>query len=432
MSESHFLPILMFYLISFIALTGISPSLNIALVGIIFGFIFVGFDLFLKIPSQIYDHLYNLNWLSIPLAIYFSCLARNLITWEEIQTLWKNTNKKWIAIVIFISILPINLIFTGLIGGTGTTSNLKNTIYLKKINNIKFDVSFAKISQLISVSLIPPSLVLLVIINSIEVNLPQFFSLIILPAFLYALLCQIFFFLNNKKFFIDFGTQTSDVQTEKKRLFVKVLTPYLFLIFFLVFITNNFLSINEILCLGVLFATALLIFFNKKNLTKSILLSSYKQTSTLCAIIFFSYISAHFFLGTFRSLGGDDLVLNLLGKVSNDVNLQVLVILSFIFLFQFLFSWLEVTFVLIPLMFPILSFLNVDFMWFLILVCFTFHNVSFSTPLGINSISLFDQHRKPAFFEYLKKYFPLFCIQIVIISIVFLNPNFFIIDSRVI
>ena len=428
MSESQFLPALMFYVILFIALAGISPSLNIALVGIIFGFIFVGFDLFLSIPSQIYDNLYNLNWLSIPLAIYFSSIARNLISWQEIQTVWKDVDKKWLTVITLILLLPINSIFTGLIGGTGTTSNVRNTFFLKKINNDKVDLDFLKIIQLISISLIPPSLVFLVLLNSIEINLPRFFSLIIMPACLYALLCQIFLFWNIKKFHINLEMPTQEIQTERKWLFLKLASPYLFLIIFMALVINDLLSINETFCLAVLCVTILLI-VNKKKLYKTILFSSYKQTSTLCAVIFFSYICAQFFLGTFRSLGGDDLLLNLMDTLPDNMNLQVLVILSFIFLFQFLFSWLEVSFILIPLIYPILSYLNIDYMWFLVLVCFSLHNVSFSTPLGINSISLFGKFKKQKFSEYLKKYFPLFCIQIGILSFVFFNPNFFIVDS---
>ena len=421
MLESHFLPILMFNLILFIAFTGISPSLNIALVGIIFGFIFVGYDLFLIIPSQIYDDLYNLNWLSIPLVIYFSCLARSLISWEEIQTILKNANKKWSTILVFILLLPINSIFTGLVGGT--TSNGRNILILKN-NNLKFDLDYVKINQLISISLIPPSLVLIVLLNSIEVDLPSFFSLIIFPAFLYLILCQIYFLWSIRKFSINLKTTAQDLKTEKKWLFLKLASPYLFLIFFLVLVINNLFSVNEILCLSVLCLTALLI-FNKKKLYKTILFSSYKKTSTLCAIIFFSYTCAQFFLGTFRSLGGDDLILSLLERVSDNLSLQVVLILIFIFIFQFLFSWLEVSFLLIPLIFPLLSFFNIDLIWFLILVCFSFHNVSFSTPIGINSIAIFEQNKKLEFSKYLKNYLPLFFIQMGVLSLVFFNPNFF-------
>lgn len=425
MLENHLLPCLMIIITIIIALTGIAPCLNIAIVGLSFGIFLIGFDFFLTIPSQIFEALYNFNWLCIPLVIFFSNLAKNLIIGEEILALWKTSQKKWLSVLMFFSILPMNSIFTGLIGGTGKQNHQETSSLFKNINLDKTQIDFIKINQLVCISLVPPSLVLIVLTNSTEIDLPVFFSIMILPAFLYALICQIFFIFNAKKIFLALIDVAPNVQIKRKPLLLKLLSPYIFLFSFLIVIVNELLTITQTFSFGVLLITFFIIFY-RKNSYKTILISSYKNTGSLCSLLFFSYICSQFFLITFRAIGGDDLFLTWSTLATQSIDLQILFILIVIFILQFLFTWLEISFLFIPMLIPIISGLGIDIMWFLVLVCFSFHSTSFATPFGITSNSLPYKHRKLKISNYFKNYFPLFLIQIIFFSLIFFNPSLFV------
>ena len=424
MFENHLIPSLMFFSTVFVAFTGIAPSLNIALVGILFGLFFVGSDLFLRIPSLIYDTIYNLNWLSIPLAIFFSYLARHLISLEELLILWKILKKRGLFSIIIFPI-PLNSIFTGLIGGTGPISSLENLSFFKRINTAKLDINFIVLNQLIFISLIPPSLILIILVNSTGANTTQFFIAIIFPAFLYGLICQVFFFWYLKEVFIKLGTSVSSIKTEKKLLVLKLASPYFFLIGFFILMFNDLLSLNQMLSFGILIISIFLI-VSKKNDCKTIFVAGYKKTGMLSGIIFFSYLCAQFFLESFRSLGGDDFILSEISKVSSDANIQLIIILTIVLLLQFLFTWLEISFVLVPILIPVISFLDIDIVWFLVMICFSFHNLAFFTPLGINSTSLWKKYKTASTSKYIKPYLTLILFKFIMLTLVFFNKNFFI------
>jgi TRAP-type mannitol/chloroaromatic compound transport system permease large subunit len=128
-------------------------------------------------------------------------------------------------------------------------------------------------------------------------------------------------------------------------------------------------------------------------------------------------------------LGGEDLILTQIITLSEDVNLKLVSILIVLFLLQFLFTWLEISFILVPLLLPVISFLNIDLIWFLVLVCFSFHNLAFFTPFGLNSTSLIGKSANLTVSSYFKNYLPFVCIQIVVLSVVFFNSAFFTIGT---
>jgi TRAP-type mannitol/chloroaromatic compound transport system permease large subunit len=187
------------------------------------------------------------------------------------------------------------------------------------------------------------------------------------------------------------------------------------------------LTLNETLSCGIFLLTTLLV-INKKKQYKSIFITSYKKTGALCGMIFFTYICSQFFLESFLTLGGHDLILTKLNQTSDNVSIELILILIliFVFLFQFLFTWLETSFVLVPILLPVISFFNIDVIWFLIIICFSFHNLSFSTPVGLNSISLIKKHKRVPIASSTLKCLPLFFFQMIILTLIILNPSFFI------
>ncbi|OUW02729.1 MAG: hypothetical protein CBD16_03950 [Betaproteobacteria bacterium TMED156] len=410
MFENHLIPSLMLSSIVLMTIVGLSPSTNIAIVGLFFGIYTIGYDLFLPIPSQIFKALYDQNWLSIPLAIFISSLFKNFIGIDEIILSWKKIRKKWRQLSAFILIIPINSVVTGLVGGTGYNHKLAFQSNLKKIYKKKPDSDLFLSVQLISVSVFPPSLLLLIFINSTGVDEISLFSTIIGPAFLYAIFCLLYLIIKINRenaYSMEFF---ANQKTKENSFFWKVVFLNIFFPTFVFGVVYRIVTIPEGLSIGIVLTT-ILIFFTKKDQYKAVLLSSFKQTAFLTSIIFFSFVCAQVFLKTFTSVGGDDFLISNILVISNDNKILLFLILVIIFILQFFFGWLEICFVFVPLLLPTISTLSIDITWFIIFVCFCIHNTSFLTPIGIKYFSRKYKFNTPRIQPNYIKRLPLFLIQ---------------------
>jgi tripartite ATP-independent transporter DctM subunit len=77
-------------------------------------------------------------------------------------------------------------------------------------------------------------------------------------------------------------------------------------------------------------------------------------------MVFFIFFGATLFSYVFRSLGGDDLIVELLGTIGIDTGWEILTfMLVLTFVLGFFFDWIEITLIVLPVFAPILQ--SVDF-----------------------------------------------------------------------
>ena len=77
-------------------------------------------------------------------------------------------------------------------------------------------------------------------------------------------------------------------------------------------------------------------------------------------MVFFIFFGATLFSYVFRSLGGDDLIVELLGTIGIDTGWEILAfMLALTFILGFFFDWIEITLIVLPVFAPILQ--SVDF-----------------------------------------------------------------------
>jgi tripartite ATP-independent transporter DctM subunit len=108
-------------------------------------------------------------------------------------------------------------------------------------------------------------------------------------------------------------------------------------------------------CLGAIF----LAWMNKK-LSMKTLRDVIRLAGLTNGMVFFIFFGATLFSYVFRALGGDDLILELLGVIGIDTGWEILTfMLVLTFLLGFFFDWIEITLIVLPVFAPILQ--GVDF-----------------------------------------------------------------------
>jgi tripartite ATP-independent transporter DctM subunit len=105
---------------------------------------------------------------------------------------------------------------------------------------------------------------------------------------------------------------------------------------------------------------AIFLAWTNKRLSVKTLKEVIERAGLTNGMVFFIFFGATLFSYVFRSLGGDDLIVELLGTIGIDTGWEILTfMLVLTFVLGFFFDWIEITLIVLPVFAPILQ--NVDF-----------------------------------------------------------------------
>jgi tripartite ATP-independent transporter DctM subunit len=136
-------------------------------------------------------------------------------------------------------------------------------------------------------------------------------------------------------------------------------------------------SPTESAAIGVLGAIALA-FYNNAFSFKLISYASI-ETAKLTAMIFMILIGATAFSLVFNELGGGDMALEFFASDMGDKWTFIFIAMLVIFLLGFFIDFIEIAFVVVPILVPIVASLGIDPIWFAILIAMNLQ-ASFLTP----------------------------------------------------
>ena len=127
---------------------------------------------------------------------------------------------------------------------------------------------------------------------------------------------------------------------------------------------------------------ALLLALANRALNREVLGEVCRSTLKTTAMVFFILIGASVFSLVFRGLGGDDLVHELFADFPGGQLAAVVVVMAAIFLLGFVLDFIEITFVVIPVVGPALLALGVDPVWLGVLVAVNLQTSFLTPPFG--------------------------------------------------
>jgi len=127
---------------------------------------------------------------------------------------------------------------------------------------------------------------------------------------------------------------------------------------------------------------AMLLAASKKMLTLKTLQEVTRSTTRVSCMVFMILIGAALFSLVFRGFEGDELIQELLGDLDGGKYHALFVVMLAMFLLGFVLDFIEITFVIVPIVGPILLAMGIDPVWLGILIAINLQTSFLTPPFG--------------------------------------------------
>jgi len=408
----EWLSLVLFLLVLVALMIGFPVAFTLAGVSLLFAFgaILVGvFDMaFINaIPSRIYSIMTHSTLLAVPLFIFMGLmLEKSKIADQLLLTLAEVF--KGVRGGLGIAVILVGALLAASTGLVGATVVMLGLLALPTMLHQGYCPKLASGTICASGTLgqiIPPSIILILLADVISnayqqaqlqqgifapetVSVGDLFAGALIPGLvlvgLYLLYMLGVAFLQPHRVpkFVA-ATQHGVTQTQPGLLVrvVKSLIPPIALI--LLVLGSIILGIatpTEAGALGALGALALALL--KNQLSMATLNYVMRNTLKLTSMIFLIFIGAAFFSLVFRGLGGDDLAHDLLGNLPGGLFTLMLLTMLFLFILGFFLDFIEITYVVVPIVAPVLLLLGADPIWLAIMIAINLQTAFLTPPFG--------------------------------------------------
>jgi tripartite ATP-independent transporter DctM subunit len=127
---------------------------------------------------------------------------------------------------------------------------------------------------------------------------------------------------------------------------------------------------------------ALLLALVKRQMSLPRLRETLRQTLEVTCMVFMILVGAAVFSLVFRGFGGEELIHEFFSSLPGGVMAATLVVMILIFLLGFILDFIEITFVVVPIVGPILLMMGVDPIWLGIMIALNLQTSFLTPPFG--------------------------------------------------
>jgi TRAP-type mannitol/chloroaromatic compound transport system permease large subunit len=109
-----------------------------------------------------------------------------------------------------------------------------------------------------------------------------------------------------------------------------------------------------------------------------------RLTTRLTSMVFLILIGANALGLVFRGMGGDTLVLELMTNLPGGIWGFLLISMLLVFVLGFFLDFLQICFIVVPILSPIAQHMQVDLLWFAILIAINLQTSFLTPPFGFS------------------------------------------------
>jgi tripartite ATP-independent transporter DctM subunit len=377
--------ITMFVTLMVMLLIGYPVAFTLGAVALLFGSIFLDLDFFNLLPLQIWGTMNNFTLLAVPLFIFMgvtldkSGLAKDLL--ETMGLLFgKMRGGLAVSVVVVGALLAAT---TGIVGATVVTMGIiaLPTMLKRQYSPLLATGTIAASGTLGQI--IPPSIILILLGDVMGVPVGRLFVGAVIPGtilitlFLCYILCLAW---------IKPNVAPALENNEDGNLFRKVIftlsPPLLLIICVLGSIFAGIASPTESAAVGAL--GAMILSAAHKQLTMNNLKMSMQLTARLTSMVFLILIGASAFGLVFRGMGGDTLVREMMTNIPGGVWGFMFVSMLLIFVLGFFLDFLQICFIVVPIIAPIANLMGIDLLWLAVLIGLNLQTSFLTPPFGFS------------------------------------------------
>ena len=396
-----YMPLFMFLVLAILLFSGYPVAAVLGGTGLGFGYLGVYLGVFVPIEffnivgriwSGIAD---NLVLVAIPMFIFMgtmlekSGVARDLLYCLQIL-LRRVPGGLALAVTAMGTIMAAT---TGIIGASVVMMTLMALpVMLQRQYSVPLATGTIAASGTLGI-LIPPSIMLVIMADLLGRSVGNLFVAAVFPGLLLASIYAIYILTITSIKPSLAPPLPSELGPQNRRdfwvmIFRGLLPPVFLIVLVLGSIVGGWATPTE--ASGVGAAGAILLAAMNRRLNFETLRAVVERSALTGAMLFFIFIGATAFSYVFRSLGGDDIVIEFVENTGFGPWGILFVLMGIVFLLGFFFDWIEITLIVLPVFAPIIALLDfgdhvakVDLVyWFAILVAVNLQTSFLTPPFG--------------------------------------------------
>ncbi len=406
--DGHTLAILMFAVSCVVLLMGFPVSLTLAGVALAFGTLGESMGIFhlgmLGVyPMRIFGTMTNESLVAVPLFVFMGImLEKSGVASDLLETLGLLFGR--VRGGLGYSVIFVGMLLAASTGIVGATVVMMGLLSLPTMLKVGYSPRLA--TGLICASgtlgqIIPPSIVLVILADILQganeqaarlsgnlapdpVSGVDLFAGAFLPGLmlvgLYAVWQLIVSFLWPQS---CPPVKLDSIRAESNlwlRFVLVVVPPLLLIIMVLGSIMIGAATPTESAAVGAVGA-AILAWRNRK-FSLAVLADVGRNTTKISSMVFIILVGASMFSLVFRGFGGDEMVEQFLGNLPGGAATAMLVVMAAIFLLGFFLDFIEIIFVVVPIVGPILIALGLDPLWLGVMIGINLQTSFLTPPFG--------------------------------------------------
>ncbi|UZJ40123.1 TRAP transporter large permease subunit [Prosthecochloris sp. SCSIO W1102] len=384
------LPFIMFAAVFLLLLLGYPVALTLGGVSVIFGVLTFGFDFFALLPLRIWGTMTNYVLLAVPLFVFMGVmLEKSGIAEKLLETMGMLFGRfrggLAIAVVIVGTLLAAS---TGIVGATVVTMGLMSLPAMLKRG---YDPELATGTIAASGTLgqiIPPSIVLVLLGSILNVSVGDMFVGAMVPGLLLVFLYLLYItLLGVIRPGLMPAIPVAEIRAFKggtpwRTAIEAFVIPFTLVIAVLGSIFAGIASPTEAAAIGA-FGALLLTFFQRK-LSFDVLKSVMQETTWLTSMVFIILAGASAFSLVFRGMHGDRYLSEMIVQANFQPELFLAIVMIGVFIAGFFIDFIEIIFIVVPVVAPIFTAFGVDLLWVGVLLAMNLQASFLTPPFGFS------------------------------------------------
>ncbi len=408
---------------------GYPIAFTFAGISLIFGWFALGPDLFAFMPFRVMSIMQNTILMAVPMFIFMgivlqkSKLAERLL--ESMAILFGEMRGGLaISTIIVGAFLAAS---TGVVGASVVAMGVISLPVMMKYNYDKRLATGVICASGTLGQIIPPSIILIILGDVMGLPVGDLFQAALWPGV--ALIMSYVLYVTIVAWRHPERAPAIKVDEAEKRGAVKraifaIVPPLLLIIAVLGSIFSGIATPTESSALGGVGAILLAILSG--NLKPQMLIESAKETAKVTSMVFAVLIGATAFAMVFTYTEGDYLVeefmLGLPGEKWTFIGLSMLAIL----ILGFFIDFVEIAFIIVPILTPIAESLGINMIWFAILIAMNLQSSFLTPPFGFSLFYLKGVAPKGVMTtDIYKGVIPFIIIQVAVLALLVIYPDLF-------
>ncbi len=419
----------MFFALTVLLLAGFPVAFTLMGTALAFGLVGFGWNFFNLLPMRIWGIMSNYTLIAVPLFIFMgvmlerSGLASNLLR-AMAMVFGRLRGGLAVSVVVVGALLGAS---TGIVGATVVTMGLLALPAMME-NSYQHELATGTIAASGTLGqIIPPSIVLVLLGDIIGVSVGELFIGAVLPGLLLVAAYCIYIMLFSAARPdaappVLFKPKDADGQSMHAYVLKALVPPLTLMILVLGSIFAGIASPTE--AAGVGAAGATLLCMANRRLDLDVLRQVMETTTRLTSMVFVILAGAAAFGLVFRGLGGDTVIREFVTHIPFGKWGVLLTVMMVIFVAGFFLDFIEITFIHIPVLAPIMKSYGFDPVWFSILFAVNLQTSFLTPPFGFALFYL--KGVAPSGIETTAIYrgiIPFVLLQVVVLGIIILWPE---------